>query len=67
MQLRQCVVVYSVVPHAMDLARKAHRLPVVLNVGTKGDPIKIGTADRTPRETLEERPEKTPINARCFA
>jgi hypothetical protein len=34
---------------------------------TKGDPIKIGPADRTPRETLEKRLEKTPSNARCFA
>jgi hypothetical protein len=34
---------------------------------TKGETIKIGTADRTPRERLEERLEKTPSNARCFA
>jgi hypothetical protein len=30
----------------------------------KGDQIKIGPADRTPRETLEERLEETPSNAR---
>ena len=35
--------------------------------GTKGDPMKIGTADRTPRETLEKWLEKTPSNAHCFA
>ena len=35
--------------------------------GTKGDPIKSGTTDRTPRETLEERLEETPSDARCFA
>jgi hypothetical protein len=37
---------------------------------TKGDQlkvIKIDTADRTPRVTLEKRLDKTPINARCFA
>ena len=40
----------------------------VLNlVCTKGNELKIGNADRTPRETLEERLEKTPSNARCFA
>jgi hypothetical protein len=33
----------------------------------KGPKLKIGTADRTPRETLEERLEKTLSNARCFA
>jgi hypothetical protein len=36
-------------------------------IATKGGPIKIGGADRTPRETLEKRLEKTPSNARCFA
>ena len=35
--------------------------------GTKGEKVKIGPADRTPRETLEQRLEKTPSNARCFA
>jgi hypothetical protein len=40
--------------------RKPYRL-------TKGKKLKIGAADRTPRETLEERLEKTPSNARCFA
>ena len=40
---------------------------VVRSRGTKGDPIKIGNVDRTPRETLEERLEETPNNARCFA
>ena len=34
---------------------------------TKGVLIQIGAADRTPRETLEERLEKTPSNAHCFA
>ena len=34
---------------------------------TKGDPIKIGATDRTSRETLEERLDKTPSNALCFA
>jgi hypothetical protein len=34
---------------------------------TEGDKVKIETADRTPRETLEERLEKTPSNARFFA
>jgi hypothetical protein len=29
--------------------------------------LKIGTVDQTPRETLEERLEGTPSNARCFA
>ena len=33
----------------------------------QGEKKKIGTADRTPRETLEKRLEKTPSNARCFA
>jgi hypothetical protein len=37
--------------------------PEVLNLELK----KIGTADRTPRETLEKRLDKTPSNARCFA
>jgi hypothetical protein len=36
-------------------------------LGTKGETVKVGTTDRTPRETLEERLEKTPSNARCFA
>jgi hypothetical protein len=41
---------------------------IVLSYGrTKGKKKKIGTADRTPRETLEKRLEKTPSNARCFA
>jgi hypothetical protein len=35
--------------------------------GSKGDGVKIDRADRTPRETLEERLEETPSNARCFA
>ena len=34
---------------------------------TKGGRLKIGLADRTPRETLEERLEKTLSSARCFA
>ena len=34
---------------------------------TKGKKLQIGAADRTPRETLEERLEETPSNARCFA
>jgi hypothetical protein len=34
---------------------------------TKGEELKIGAADRTPRETLEKRLEETPSNARCFA
>jgi hypothetical protein len=29
--------------------------------------LKIDNADRTPRETLQERLEKTLSNARCFA
>ena len=33
----------------------------------KGELVKIDPTDRTPRETLEERLEKTPSNARCFA
>jgi hypothetical protein len=32
-----------------------------------GDRLKIDPADRTPRETLEERLETTPGTARCFA
>jgi hypothetical protein len=34
---------------------------------TKGKKTIFCTTDRTPRETLEERLEKTPSNARCFA
>ena len=34
---------------------------------TKGGKVKIEHADQTPRETLEERLDKTPSNARCFA
>jgi hypothetical protein len=34
---------------------------------TEGDELKICTANRTPRETLEERLDKTPSNASCFA
>ena len=37
------------------------------SVRTKGDQLKIGYVDRISRETLEERLDKTPINARCFA
>ena len=33
----------------------------------KGVLLKIGTADRTPREMLEKRLKKTPSDARCFA
>ena len=39
----------------------------ILFVHTKGKLIQIGAADRTPRETLKERLDKTPSNARCFA
>jgi hypothetical protein len=37
----------------------------VLN--TKGILFQIGYVDRFSRETLEERLEETPSNARCFA
>ena len=40
---------------------------VFILVFTRGVLVKIDPADRTPRETLEERLEKTPSNARCFA
>ena len=44
------------------------RFPCLANPPrTKGITIQIGAVDRTPRETLEERLEKTPSNARCFA
>ena len=39
-------------------------IPGILKVG---DRLKIDPADRTPRETLEERLETTPGTARCFA
>ena len=35
--------------------------------GAKDVLLKIAYADRTPRETLEKRLERTPSNARCFA
>jgi hypothetical protein len=38
-----------------------------LKKGTKGEKKQIGATDRTPRETLEGRLDKTPSNARCFA
>ena len=37
------------------------------STSTRGPHVKVGNADRIPRETLEERLEKTPSNARCFA
>jgi hypothetical protein len=33
----------------------------------KGAEVNFCTADRTPREMLDKRLEKTPSNARCFA
>ena len=53
--------------HANKRERGDHRECSRRTYLTKGEKVKIGTADRTPRETLEERLEKTPSNARCFA
>jgi hypothetical protein len=36
-------------------------------LNSKGNELKIDIANRTSRETLEERLEKTPSNAPCFA
>jgi hypothetical protein len=35
--------------------------------GTTDPQLKIGATDRTLRETLQERLDETPNNARCFA
>jgi hypothetical protein len=48
-------------------SRKTRILEYSTDYSTKGEPVKIDTADRTPRETVEERLEKTPSHARCFA
>jgi hypothetical protein len=49
-------------------ARRARQKnPPALYSYTKGKKVKIDIADRTPRETLEKRLDKTPSSARCFA